>query len=389
MSAAASGRDALTADPDRIERCLRTLYGTADAGFLAAWYPTGPTTGITTWLPIEDLGGAARRIAGLNDDGREVYFGVGLHPWPLASGRGKEAGVSALPGLYMDVDYGQVGHKSAANPPTEADALALVDAAPLAPTVVIHTGHGLHCYWLFPEVYAIETDAERRRLRGLNDRLQGAIKRAAAERGWRLDSTGDLSRVLRLAGTIKRKPGCAPVMVRGLRNEGPRYTTDGLDEALPPAVAAPNRPHGPSADDGPAPEGDRPDLERILSACAFMRHWRDDAATLTEPEWFAGMTIVALCRDGERLAHDHSSPYPAYDHQETAAKFARAREADKPMTCAVIGDRDGEPWCRGCPLPRWIKSPIELGHARPVLVVAAPSSSVAGFEPVRAAGRRR
>jgi hypothetical protein len=137
-------------------------------------------------------------------------------------------------------------------------------------------------------------------------------------------------------------------------------------------------------------EGERPDARRIFSGCAYLRHVRDDAATLREPEWHAGLSVLALCRDGEALAHEISSPYPGYTREETQAKYERARAEDKPMTCETIGhDRGGEDWCRHCPLPRWVKSPIELGHARPTLVIGGNAARPARPGSTRPPGATR
>lgn len=357
------------ADTDETLAFLTALYGTADAGFLALWALAPDGTSETHWVDVGDLDRAASLAAELSAD-HQVYVGVGLHPAPLGPHRrGAEAGVSGLPGLFVDVDFGADGHAASRLPPTEADALTLLGAVPLPPTLVVHSGHGLHAYWLFREVYAVATDEERRRLRRLNDRLQATLRAAAWERGWTLDPTADLSRVLRPPETVNRKRGLPAVAVRLLFSNGPRWTTEELDEALPVGDDPGRQPtpgtqqRGTFSDLTDKADDDRPDLARILAACGYLRRWRDEAATLTEPEWHAGMSVVALCADGERLAHTHSAPHPGYDPAETQRKFARARAADKPLTCRTLRhERGGEDCCAVCPLWQRITSPIELGH---------------------------
>jgi putative DNA primase/helicase len=95
-----------------------------------------------------------------------------------------------------------------------------------------------------------------------------------------------------------------------------------------------------------------------------MAHCEHDAATLSEPEWHAMMTILGRSHNGEAIAHRVSAPYPGYDPSETAQKFAYAFRADAPMHCATIrASRGGEPWCGGCPQWGRITSPITLGYA--------------------------
>jgi hypothetical protein len=51
-------------------------------------------------------------------------------------------------------------------------------------------------------------------------------------------------------------------------------------------------------------------LPPILDGCAWMRHWRDDAASLAEPEWYRMLTVVARCEGVERWAYELSQGYP-------------------------------------------------------------------------------
>lgn len=104
------------------------------------------------------------------------------------------------------------------------------------------------------------------------------------------------------------------------------------------------------------------DLGRIEEQCAWMRHCRDDAATLPEPEWYAWLSVVVRCRDGNRLAHEIGSAYPGYSREETDDKLARALSDSGPRTCTAI--RQMSPACRGCVLGQPagpITSPVLLG----------------------------
>jgi putative DNA primase/helicase len=93
-----------------------------------------------------------------------------------------------------------------------------------------------------------------------------------------------------------------------------------------------------------------------------MRHAREDAATLVEPEWYAWLSILSRCRDGDRLAHEIGRAHPGYSEAETADKLRRALEESGPRTCAAI--RTLSPACRGCTLA--VTSPVLLGKPDPV-----------------------
>lgn len=76
--------------------------------------------------------------------------------------------------------------------------------------------------------------------------------------------------------------------------------------------------------------------EAMDNGCAFIEHCRDDAAHLSEPEWFAMLTnLVVLGRMGLELAHIYSSSYPGYSREETLRKLNHASR-QSPMTCARI-----------------------------------------------------
>jgi hypothetical protein len=116
--------------------------------------------------------------------------------------------------------------------------------------------------------------------------------------------------------------------------------------------------HPPS--DGPA-RGGGGDLEVLLNRCAFIRHCRDNAASLSECAWYAMISNVSRCADGSAAVHQLSEPYASYSPQETDAKIAHALSDTGPHTCTFIQGLGFQ----GCP-PRGcgVKAPIALSHHR-------------------------
>ena len=45
-----------------------------------------------------------------------------------------------------------------------------------------------------------------------------------------------------------------------------------------------------------------------------------DSATLSEPEWYAMLTVIARCDDSGELAHEFSRAHPGYSQAVTTAK---------------------------------------------------------------------
>ena len=103
-------------------------------------------------------------------------------------------------------------------------------------------------------------------------------------------------------------------------------------------------------------------LDRIEAQCAFMRHCREDAATLPQPEWYAWLSILARCREAEQHAQEVGSAHPGYSREETADTLQRALTSSGPRTCANI--RTLSSACTGC--PHTITSPVQLGRPDPV-----------------------
>lgn len=103
-------------------------------------------------------------------------------------------------------------------------------------------------------------------------------------------------------------------------------------------------------------------FDRIVLECRFIRHWVDDASGLPEPEWFAGISIVARCVDGHDLVQKYSAMDPRYDEGETEAKIDHALENAGPRTCNNIFKWLGFAGCQQCAYRRYISSPIQIGY---------------------------
>jgi hypothetical protein len=318
---------------------LQTLYGTTASGFLTVW--TMPDKK-TAYFPATNLTAAVDYAEKLRET-HDVYFGVGLRRESKgAFVRGSNEDVSVIPALWSDIDILGPAHKETALPATVDEAIAFLDSLPLKPSLIVNSGNGLHVYWLFAEPLGIATEAHRNNIAGALRGWQTFINDAAKERGWKLDNTSDLSRVLRLPGSVNHKSGGSGEVVTVIAENDVRYSPSDFapyikQEAVPEAADT-----GTTTFSGTVGSG-----ERIIEKCAFIRHCRDNAASLPEPWWYAMLGNLSLCSDGETLCHEFSKSYPGYKRDETAGKIAHARRASKPHTCAYIRDTLGFD-CSGC-----------------------------------------
>lgn len=287
-----------------------------------------------------------------------VYFAVGLQGGRPDKGRGKEVGVISLPGFWADIDVLGPNHVALALPPTIEDAMGIVGAVPFKPTVITYTGGGLQVYWLFKEPWEFDSDKERKKAKALSKAFQKYLQNLAVDRGWIVDGTADLCRLLRLPGTYNRKQA-EPVLVRyEVIEDGRRYNPSDFEDFLNVEGDPELKAHV----QGPAPEQPTSEFLRVLAGCPWIRHCKDDAASLSEPEWYRMLSIVGRCKDGFHLAHDLSRPYPKYSEAETTEKLKQAMGAAGPATCAFIGgDLGCCHYCAECNHRGKITSPVVLG----------------------------
>ena len=133
-----------------------------------------------------------------------------------------DLGGTQIRAAVVDVDLKGPGHKSGNLPQSVAEAMGLLHAAGLSrflPTFTVATGGGLHWHWKFREPWFFEAGSdpkfhERDRFASILRRVQRLIRDTAAAKGLAVDSTCDLERILRPAGTIRVKDGCPPVQTR-------------------------------------------------------------------------------------------------------------------------------------------------------------------------------
>lgn len=105
----------------------------------------------------------------------------------------------------------------------------------------------------------------------------------------------------------------------------------------------------PYEEENPAMRGGRlqpmSDAFNIIAAtkleqnCAFIRHCRENAKTLGEPQWWSMVCQFAVFGDpGDKKIHELSNPYPQYSEHETQQKIENARQKEDigPHTCEYI-----------------------------------------------------
>lgn len=147
-------------------------------------------------------------LASWNEAGYNIYFGV-------ATRRGVE--VDLVPALWIDVDFKDfdAGYLSA-----ETTTKLRLFGADMKPSIVVHSGNGIHAYWLLDEAVGPEKHKD---VELLNRKLAMLFSG---------DSVGDAPRILRLPGFFNTKDRANPVPCTVLSADPIWYNLSELEEWL-------------------------------------------------------------------------------------------------------------------------------------------------------------
>ncbi|MCY9786857.1 YfjI family protein [Nocardiopsis sp. EMB25] len=228
----------LRADLDAVREFLATYYGDAPGllhiAFKGDW--TGQTF-TTDWQGIQ----AATELIGQRDaTGVEgVYARPTTLVRPLEPGkRGGADDSHTFFGFWTDVDYAGAGHKDGNLPPDEAAARRVYEAAGYPePTILVNSGGGLYHHVVLRDPVDVSGREAREEIKELSRRWHRGLRATSEKLGWSYGSgVSDLARVLRVPGTINRKPGTNRMAVGA--HSGLVYTLEEIREAIGAVEAA-------------------------------------------------------------------------------------------------------------------------------------------------------
>src|SRR5579862_2489526 len=131
-------------------RFLRSVFSGQEAGFVTLFCKPSKHSAFVSLNNRNWYTEAAQHAMGAREK-ENVYFAIGVQGQQPHKGRGKQAGVIALPGLWADIDVLGPNHVATNLPPTLEDAWKIIRVVPFKPTVVVYTGGGMQPYWLFRE----------------------------------------------------------------------------------------------------------------------------------------------------------------------------------------------------------------------------------------------
>jgi putative DNA primase/helicase len=381
----------MEADRQAIRQFLEHLHGVEPTGWLIIWTRQDKATRAFDLTQKGSIDRVAEYCANRANH-YDVYAAIGQQRDPPSKkSRGAEEGVCALSAVWADIDIVGAAHKNTNLPASEEEALSLVKAVGLSPSIIVRSGFGLQVYWRFKEPYLIESDTDRATMKLLSVRFQAMLRHMANARNWSIDPTADLCRLLRIPGTFNHKLNAD---VRPVTANYSQWTYDpsdieeileGTEEILEGTEDLGTAPARPALLGNLTPAK----LPSILDGCVWMRHCRDDAVALPEPEWYRMLTVVARCEDAERWAHELSQTYKKYSRSETQRKLKQASSNKvAPVTCAYVESTltDGR-FCAECLFRGTVNSPIAIGRIEEVDAVDAVDAVAAFGAPETAASQ--
>jgi hypothetical protein len=253
------------------------------------------------------------------------YFAVALR----SGNNGTKEAITQIPALWVDLD---------------GSPLQNVQEGPWKPSGIVETSPGkFHVYWKLREP-ADKTEVGK---------VENLLKRLALYFSGDPNAT-DASRILRIPGTLNYKT-TPPFKVIVRSTEDIEYDpSDFINSDLPELKEGPA-----SKSTGKNTSGDR--IKKILD-CKFLLHCDRDRATLSEPQWYAMISILARETGGPAIIHSLSRGYPKYSPRETDDKILHALGTG-PRTCQEIKNL----W--SCGQTCGVKSPASLAYKKEILSV--------------------
>lgn len=335
-----------------------------------------PSEGFKCWVAIrdgkvqqgftqsfEELADILQRI---DAAGSNAYFACSTYKEPVNR---KKENIKTAKSFWLDIDAGP--DKPYPDDESAIDALdAFCDRMELPYPTVVYSGYGIHAYWTGAKgLEPAEWNAAASKFKLLV--TEGQLRADPAR-------TADGASILRAPATHNFKIPDAPRIVECLELAPCEDIFDimpGSDDIARPSgelSAVPEFPAQFSAVNTNAANvyEDRPAYASLcVSQCGQLARFRDTQGNIPEPEWYAGLCVLAHCADGEETAHAWSRGYPAYTHVETSRKFNQAKSNSGPTTCQRYASLNPA-GCRGC--PHVVSSPIQLG--RPAPAIAGPAA---------------
>lgn len=307
---------------------------------------------------VEEL---AQAVTALDQRGNNTYFAISAFQ---EKGNRKQDNVRATRIFALDVDCG------VDKPfPTWKHGLSalgqFVQQLSLPKPLVVHSGNGLHVYWV------LEEELEPLEWRPMAE----ALKAATRQLGFNVDPAvpADSARVLRPVGTTNPKNNAkvrvlidaAPVSVNILQKCLKKFYNITKQQLTPISKLA----------NALVVKQDFPPANAtvITTKCNQVQWGTQNQANVDEPFWYALLGIAAHCQNSDATALAWSDQHPDFDANKTLRKLEHWKQSTTgPATCKKFEELRPS-GCKGCKYKDKVGSPARLGVQ---YVEVAPPSDI-------------
>jgi len=102
----------------------------------------------------------------------------------------------------------------------------------------------------------------------------------------------------------------------------------------------------------------RVDTSSVEDECEYLKWAKENQQEMSEPQWYAMLSIVARLEGGKEKVHDYSKYHPSYNETVTNRKAEQSLGASGPRTCDNINSM----WkgCSKCVHYKKLRSPIAI-----------------------------
>jgi len=340
-------------------------------------------------------------IKDFEDEGREVYFGVGA----LKSATAGAANVLYLKAFYIDIDCGE-GKPYTTKKEGLAALTRFLNMTGLPMPTLVDSGNGVHCYWFLDREIPYD----------LWKPVGVSLKAKTHEYEFEVDHsvTGDGAQIMRVPGTCNTKIKDDPKPVR-VRHVGEIITFEEFAECIPP-VATHSRPQSFKDEltrnlagagnvscsfdlilkksfklkdftvrkkqitvdkEGNESIEYKTKVVEACAGCPQIEYAYKNRATLDHELWYPALTVAAFCTDRDEAIHTISEGHPTYDYHETIKK---ADSFNGPITCDEYHRKNPDP-CNSCGHRLEYKKEGEYRIKSPILIgkyteLATPSDNL-------------
>lgn len=223
-------------------------------------------------------------------------------------------------------------------------------------TGIVFSGNGLQFIvgLLTPITEEAFFERNREHYKAVCEKINQALT-AASLPGKADASVFSTARLLRLPGTENRKVGKPSRQARLIQGHIEPIAFDLQDRSGLPKITATEAIAPSELKHFPV------DSPSVKEGCEFLKWMKTEPKQVSEPQWFAGLSIVGRLENGRGEAHEYSKGHKGYTFAETETKLSQALASSGPRTCKNINSLWSK--CHTCPNFEKINSPISIRGA--------------------------